>query len=53
MQENLSDEVSEIGEKQNIFFFSSDENTCKEHSNDLEENGFIHMIKGVFVKKYV
>ena len=52
MQENFSDDVSEIDEplsvkkKPNriIFQFSNDENTCTEHPNNLEEYGFIHMI---------
>ena len=49
MQEYFSDDVSEIDEPLSVnnrteLFFSNDENTCTEHSNDFEEDGFIHMI---------
>ena len=48
MQENFSDDVSEIDEplslKKPEQNFSNDENTCTEHPNNLDEDGFIHMI---------
>ena len=51
MQENLSDDVSEIDEPLSVekkprteLYFSNDENTCTEHPNNLDEDDFIHMI---------
>ena len=50
MQENFSDDVSEIDEllsvnkKRTELYFSNDENTCTEHPNNLDEECFIHMI---------
>ena len=51
MQENFSDDVSEIDEPLSVkkktrteLYFSNDENACTEHPNNLDEDGFIHMI---------
>ena len=47
MQEYFSDDVSKIDEALSVnnrteLFFSNDENTCTEHSNDLRRGGRLY-----------